>query len=283
MHPSLRRIGIALSGIALCTTLLAACDTTSSASTSPANTPFPANTIAIDAGTQLFFPFITVIDADTTLTFANNDTAVHDVKSVPVADPSEASFVNPSGVINQTLPGGSQLRLTFTKPGLYDLYDDTQATIDKTYHRVSANKDSAGFPYAPEAVIWVKGAVSDLPMTTKNSVIAGNDAFQLDFLAVKAGGMGMWHNYDSDPHYVNIAPSFAGLNPAKIGDGINEILGTADAPPDGSTKMLTFTTPGLYYYYCSAHADFDTTLNRAKAHNNASIFPMVMEGFVLVN
>jgi plastocyanin len=283
MHPSFRRMGIAFSGIVLCATLLTACGSTNSTSNAVATTPTPINgTIIIDAETQLFMPFITVVDVNAQVTFTNNDTTAHDVKSVPLADPSQANFLNPTGSINQTVQGGATKKLTFTKPGLYDLYDDTQATIDKTYHRVAANKNAAGFPYAAEAVIWVKGTITGLPKTTKNSIIAANDAFQFDFVAVATNGTGIWHNFDVDAHYVSITPSFAGLNPAKVGDNVNRVLGTDGAPPKGADLSLTFTTPGLYYYYCAAHANFDTTLNRVNAHYDTSIFPLVMEGFVLV-
>ncbi|MBA3823480.1 MAG: hypothetical protein H0X24_06170 [Ktedonobacterales bacterium] len=284
MRPSFQRASFAVTSVVLGVLFLTACGNSSAASTSttPANTPIPTNGITIDATTKLFTPFVTVVEANTTVTITNSDTVAHNLTSVPVADPTAASFVNPDAAINQTVQGGAKTTLTFTKVGLYDLYDATQATIDPTYHRVAPHKGTAGFPFAAEAVIWVKGTSAGLPTTTKNSVLVGKDAFELDFVAVHTGGTGVWHNYDTDLHYVSLAPSFAGLNPAKVGDNINKVLGTDDAPPTGGNTTLTFATPGLYYYFCSSHADFDTTLNRAKAHTDASIYPIPMEGFVLV-
>ena len=285
MRVSFRRGGIAVTGMALCAIVLAACGSTTSinnASLPPTLTPAPANSITLDEETKLFRPFITVVDANTRVTFINADTTTHNLKSVPITDPSEAAFVNPIKVANQVISGGTTKSLTFTRPGLYDLYDDTQATIDTTYDRVAPNKDAAGFPYAAEAIIWVKGTVAGLPKASKNTVIAGNDIFGLDFVAVQTGGSIVWHDFDTDIHFVTMGPSFSGLNPAKIGDGVNKVLGTVDAPPKGGDITLTFPTAGLYYYYCPAHADFDTFLNRAKSHGDASLFPIPMDGFVLV-
>ena len=285
MRTTFQRLGSAFVGMAVCATFLAACGSSNSANSNVGGltpTPLPPNTVVIDGNSGLFMPFISVIASNSTLTFTNLDTVAHDIKTVPVADKSEAAFVNLGAPVSKAVNGGQSTTLTFTQPGIYDFYDDTQATIDPTYHRVSANKNAAGFPYAPEAVVWVKGSINDLPAKALNSVIAGNDAFQLDFVAVKQGGTVSWHNYDSDPHYVTQPTSFDGLNPSQIGDGANKLLGKTDAPPNGETKSYTFGTAGLYYYYCTAHADFDSTLNRAKAHDNASIFPIPMEGFVLV-
>jgi len=70
------------------------------------------------------------------------------------------------------------------------------------------------------------------------------------------------------------------INPADIGP--YQIKGTEAAPPTGATIAIPFTTPGLYYYYCSAHADVNVTWHRAQAHKDASEAPIPMEGFVLV-
>jgi plastocyanin len=290
MRTSFFRSSVLLAGLTISIMLLAACGSTSDAgtNTTPAqSTPAPTTpTINLNVTTHLFEPFITVVDpatTGTTVTFINNDTVAHDLKSVPLADNSELSFVNVSGTISKTIPAGGSITLNLTKPGLYDLYDDTQATFDKTWKRVKTKANTAGFPHAAEAVIWVKGAIAGLPSAVKNTVIAGNDDFQLDFVAVKTGGSVTWHNYDTDKHYVSM-PSTFGLNidPAKIGDGLNLVNGTDDAPPNGGDTKLTFATPGLYYYYCTAHADFDTGLDRANPHPDASVFPIPMEGFVLV-
>src|SRR5579875_2787492 len=257
------RFSAALAGLAVVTALLAACGSTSNAATSTStgsSTPTaPATpTITLDATTHLFEPFITVVDpaaGGTTVTILNNDTVAHQVQSVPLADKSELAFVNPSGTINRTIAPGGSITLNLSKPGLYDLYDPTQAAVDKMTSRVKTKPDVAGFPHAAEAVIWVKGTIPGLPGTAKNSVVAGQDDFLLDFVAVKTGGTVDWHNYDTDKHYVTFPDSFGpGINPAKVGDGLDEIKGTDDAPPKGGDVKLTFTTPGLYYYYCTAHA-----------------------------
>jgi plastocyanin len=239
-------------------------------------------TITLDATTKLFTPFITTISAGTTVDFTNADSVPHDVKSVPTEDPqAESSFVNLI-TIDQSLAAGQTFAQTFTAPGLYDVYDDTQATIDPIYHRVMANKDNPGFPFAPEAVIWVKGGIAGFIPSNKNTVISGQDDFQYKFNAVQSGSPVTWHNYDSDDHYVTDPGAFRTVNPADFGDGTNDINGTVNAPPMGGDVTLTFYVPGLYYYYCTAHADFDPALDRAKPHDDASIYPEVMEGFVLV-
>ena len=246
----------------------------------------PGATITIDATTRLFAPFITVVDPVITgsnVTIVNHDTVAHDVRSVPHASPTEAAFVNVSGPLDKTIPAGQSITLSLTKPGLYDLYDDTQATIDSHWRRVKAKANTAGFPYAAEAVIWVKGIITGLPARTPNSVSAGNDDFTTDFIAVSAGGTVTWHNNDTDKHYVTDPGTFGvNINPARFGDGLNQIKGTDDAPPNGGDIALTFTTPGLYYYYCTAHAKFTPALERAMAHPAASVYPIPMEGFVLV-
>jgi hypothetical protein len=45
---------------------------------------------------------------------------------------------------------------------------------------------------------------------------------------------------------------------------------------------MVFSDPGLYYYYCSAHASINARWHRAVANTDASEFPIPMEGFILV-
>ncbi|MBA3822780.1 MAG: hypothetical protein H0X24_02605 [Ktedonobacterales bacterium] len=261
-------------GIVLGASLLGACGR-------PPMTVSP--TVTLDATTKLFLPFITAINPNTTVIFKNADAATHTLKTVPNADPTTVGgFLNP-GTITQSLNSGQQIGITFTTPGLYDLYDDTQATIDPTYHRVKANNGTVGFPYAPEAVVWVRGnPPGKVAPDTKNSVIAGVDGFQYQFTALQYHGTLTLHNYDTDKHYASDPGTFEGVNPTAIGNSVNVILGTDDAPPDGGDTPLTFYVPGLYYYYCTAHANFNTQLQRAIPHKDASLYPIVMESFVLV-
>ncbi len=274
MQSSFARWLTVCTGIVLCTTFLGGCGRPPAAKTP---------TITINAATKLFAPFVTTINPNTTVTFVNADGGTHTLKTVPNADPSTVGgFLNP-GTINQSLSGGQQIGITFTTPGLYDLYDDTQATIDPTYHRATANKGTVGFPYAAEAVIWVRGnPPGQVAPNAKNSVIVGVDGFQYEFTAVQFHGTLTVHNYDTDKHYASDPGPFGGVNPTAIGNGVNVIYGTDDAPPDGGDTPMTFYVPGLYYYYCTAHANFNAQAGRAVAHKDASLFPIVMESFVLV-
>jgi plastocyanin len=285
------RSSIILVSIALCATILAACGSTdmgASSSTAAATTPTtpPAPIITIDPTTKLFVPFITVVDPTTegsAVTFTNTDTVIHDVVSVPLADPSEAAFVNPTGRITKVMPAGQSITITLSQPGIYDLYDDTQATIDPIYRRTKPRANTAGFPYAAEAVIWVKGTIPGLPKKATNHVVKGQDDFFMPFNAITVGGSVTWHDFDADKHYVSDPGTFGpDINPTKFGDGLNVINGTKDAPPNGGDMTLTFTMPGLYYYYCSAHAAFDPGLLRDQADYFSTIYPIPMEGYVLV-
>ena len=274
MHFTASRWSAVLMGIALCASLLAACGKPHVAT---------APTITIDAATKLFTPFVTTINPNTTLTFENADSDTHDIKTVPNADSSSIGVYLNAETIDQSLSGGQVYTHTFTTPGLYDLYDDTQATIDPTYHRVKANAGTAGFPFAPEAVIWVRGnPPGNIAPDAKNRVISGVDDFQYQFTAVQYHGTLTMHNYDTDKHYASDPGPFDGMNPTQIGNGTNELDGTDAAPPDGADYSLTFDLPGLYYFYCTAHADFDQGAQRAKPHTTASVYPIVMESFVLV-
>lgn len=277
-----------LPAVLLLTSLLAACG--SSSGNNPGTSPQTSkNTIAITAGA--FVPFITVVKAGDTVTWKNTDSVAHPVMSTPkhtnpqgdnsgiAYDPS--AFLNLDN-ISQTVAPGATATQTFSKPGLYDFYDNTKATWDAATSRVKANANAPGFPLAMEGVIWVQGNISGLPMTAKNGVLTGKDDFLFNFVAIQKGGTVNWHNYDTDKHYVSLIPGWkAPINPMDI--GLNTLKGTADAPPNGGDTPVTFSTPGLYYYFCTSHADPDATTNRVKAHTDASLYPIPMEGFVLVN
>jgi len=137
-----------------------------------------------------------------------------------------------------------------------------------------------------DGVIWVKGAISNLPSATTNRIPPKHDDFQTEFLAINPGSVS-WHNFDTDPHFLSLVPGWsdaddqpqAVINPADI--GINRIAGTDDVP-GGDTIAVIFSKPGLYYYYCPNHAHIDAATHRAEAFKLASEYPIPMEGFILV-
>ena len=101
------------------------------------------------------------------------------------------------------------------------------------------------------------------------------------YVAIMAGGSVSWHNTDASLHVVSPVLGLSQpINPANI--ATTTVLGTRNLP-GGETKMITFSTPGLYYYYCPPHASLNATFHRAQALPKVTEFPIPMEGFVLVS
>lgn len=259
--------------------LLAACGSTASIETSTSsNTPAAPHTatVTIPTGQEIFAPFILVVQPGTLVTWQNHDSTAHTIATTS----NHSAFLNPQA-FSLMAATNQNVSLAFTKPGIYDYFDKTQATWDAADLRVKANKGVPNFPLAMEGIIWVQGPLSSLPSTTANIIPSGKDDFTTDFLAIRQGGTVSWHNNDTDIHFVGqVAGWSVPINPVNIGD--NQLNGTDAAPPHGETKTMTYTTPGLYYYYCLAHATINTQWHRVQAHTDASEFPIPMEGFLLV-
>lgn len=237
--------------------------------------PTSAAMVTIPASQDVFSPFILAVQPQTTVTWLNSDTASHVIKTTP----DMSSFLNPQP-ISMTVAAGQQATMTFTQPGVYDYYDSTKAVWNKKDHRVGADKGVPFFPLSMEGVIWVQGHIDGLPSTVKNGM-PGIDDFTQDFVAITAGGSVAWHNIDASLHVVSPVPGLSQpINPANI--ATTTVLGTRNIP-GGETKMITFPTPGLYYYYCPPHASLNATFHRALALPKVTEFPIPMEGFVLVS
>jgi len=234
----------------------------------------PRATITIPRGQMLFTPFILVIRPGTRVTWQNEDTVVH----VIVTTLSSKAFLNPQ-VVRLSVPAGKSIAFAFTKPGLYNYFDPTQADWNGLDQRVAAHKGVPNYPLAMEGIIWVQGPLGGLPSAVTNT-IPGRDDFSQDFTALPKGGTIAWQNTDKDLHSIAWVPGWqAPINP--VNPGPIEIKGT-DAQPGGGSQKLTLTTPGLYYYYCPTHASVNNTWKRAQAHKDASEAPIPMEGFILV-
>ena len=273
-----KRLSFTFVVVVLGATLLAACgNSPSSASHVRSGTPSPHTaSVTIPAGQELFAPFILTVQPNTSVTWQNQDRVSHTILTTW----DQSTFLNPQA-FSLTAAARQKVSFTFTRPGVYDYFDKTQATWDKKDHRVQARTGVRNFPLAMEGIIWVQGPIANLPSSATNFIPAGKDDFTTDFIAISQGGTVLWHNSDTDQHFISLVYGWAApINTADIGP--YQIEGTAEAPPTGGSTSVIFNRPGLYYYYCSAHADVNLTWHRAQAHNDASEAPIPMEGFVLV-
>ena len=277
-----KRPSFTLAVAVLGATLLVACgsSTSSSSSTKSASTPPPTSpntaSVTIPQGQDLFTPFILAVQPNTIVTWQNNDAVSHTIMTTW----DQSTLLNPQA-FSLTAAAGQKVSFTFTKPGLYDYFDNTKAKWIDADRRVKANTGVPNFPLAMEGIIWVQGHISGLPSSANDIITNGKDEFTTDFIAINQGGTVFWHNSDTDKHFVALVYGWSvPINAADIGP--YQIKGTQADPPTGETTAVTFTTPGLYYYYCSAHADVNVTWHRAQAYKDASEAPIPMEGFVLV-
>ena len=274
-----KRLSYTFAAVVFGTALLVGCGGAISNGTTTRgnNNTLRTASVSIPRGQELFAPFILTVQANTVVTWQNNDSVSHTIMTTW----DQSTYLNPQA-FSLTAHARQKVSFTFTRPGVYDYFDDTQARwIDKD-QRVKANLGVPNFPLAMEGVIWVQGHIPDLASSATNFIPSGKDDFTTDFIAIRSGGRVTWHNEDTDKHFISMVYGWsAPINAADLGPF--QVDGTASAPPNGGITDVIFTTPGLYYYYCAAHADVNTTWHRAQAHKDASEAPIPMEGFVLVS
>jgi plastocyanin len=269
-------LSFTLALVVLGSTLLVGCGSATSSGSQTAYAAPRVASVTIPQGQEVFSPFILTVQPNTIVTWQNNDTMPHTIMTTW----DQSNFLNPQAFA-LNVAASQKVSFTFTKPGLYDYFDNSQATWDKTDDRVSAKKHGPNFPLSMEGIIWVQGHISGLPSSATNAIPKGKDDFITDFLAITQGGTVSWHNGDTDKHFIDQVYGWSGsINPVDLGN--NLVKGTDDAPPNGGTTTVHFNMPGLYYYYCSAHADVNLQWHRVAAHKDASEAPIPMEGFVLV-
>ena len=256
--------------------LLVSCGSATSSGSATIHAAPPVASVTIPRGQEVFSPFILTVQANTMVTWQNNDTVAHTLMTTW----DQSTFLNPQAFALHA-EAGQNVSFTFTRPGLYDYFDNSQAIWNKTDDRVAAEKGRPNFPLSMEGIVWVQGHISGLPSSATNSIPNGKDVFTMDFLAITVGGTVSWQNRDTDMHYIDSVYGWSKpINPVDIGP--NQVKGTDDAPPKGGSITIHFTIPGLYYYYCSAHADVNLQWHRPAARKDASEAPIPMEGFVLV-
>src|SRR5713101_7476429 len=255
-----RRLSYTLAVVVFGATLLVGCGGATRTTTRGNNTTAHTASVSIPKSQQLFVPFILAVQPNTVVTWQNSDSVSHTIMTTW----DQSTFLNPQA-FSLVATAGQKVSFTFTRPGVYDYFDNTQARwVDKD-QRVRANLGVPNFPLAMEGVIWVQGHISDVPSSAANVIPKGKDDFATDFIAIRSGGRVICHNGDTDKHFISLVYGWsAPINAVDLGP--YQINGTASAPPRGGSTDVTFTTPGLYYYYCAAHADVNTTWHRVQAH-----------------
>lgn len=229
---------------------------------------FPRATITIPRAQMLFTPFLLAIQPGTRVSWQNEDTVAHNIATTS----SQQAFLNPQA-IRLSVAAGKIISFAFTRPGLYIYADPTQASWNGTDQRVSAHRGVPNYPLAMEGVIWVQGPLAGLSSST-TVTIPGRDMFSPAVVALSPGGTVTWRNADRDEHIVAPVPGWqAPINPVTF----SPLILTGE-----STRQRTFSTPGLYYYYCPIHASIQHTWKRAQAHKDASEAPIPMAGLLLV-
>jgi plastocyanin len=104
-------------------------------------------------------------------------------------------------------------------------------------------------------------------------IVPATDLFAPYILVTNAGDSVTWMNDDAVVHTVVTVPRAAG--------------GAIDPEPfqivlqPGQQSTMTLRSPGVYYYYCGAHATL-TSQVRAAAMSGMRPYPLPMDGFIYV-
>jgi plastocyanin len=104
-------------------------------------------------------------------------------------------------------------------------------------------------------------------------IIPNNDLFAPYIAQLNVGDTVTWVNEDTVLHTILTSPTAQGhaVNPEQF----QFVLGP------GKSASITLRQPGLYYYYCDAHAMLPDD-GPAAAHNGVRAYPMPMDGFLYV-
>jgi plastocyanin len=205
-----------------------------------------------------FEPFLLEIAAGGTVTFTNQDADAHTVVSMPT-DPVDFKLL---------VESGKSVKQTFTQPGIYGYYCDAHSDYDRTTGLIKAKKGADAYPISMYGMILVGG--DSLPLFAGKAKIVMPSADRFDPLAtaVKQGTQVTWTNLDSDAHTVLTDPGVS-------------VQFKFVVPANGNASY-TFDKPGIYPYYCDAHATWNPEIKRVQARAGSSEFPAAMEGVVFV-
>ncbi len=205
-----------------------------------------------------FEPFLLEIKSGGTVTFTNQDADAHTVVSMPTDPVDFKLFVEP----------GKSVKQTFTQPGIYGYYCDAHSGYDRTTGLIKANKGADAYPISMYGIILVAGDSLPISAGKAKIVMPEADRFLPLSMAVKQGTQVTWTNLDSDAHTVLTDPGVS-------------IQFKFVVPANGNASY-TFDKPGIYPYYCDAHATWNAEIKRVQARPGSSEYPAAMEGVVFV-
>lgn len=247
-----------LTGLALVAIVGTACGNASaSGAANSSASGLPASATVTIPKADRFEPFLLEVAQGARVTFVNKDSDEHTVVAMPT-DPLDFKLA---------VAPGKSATYTFTQPGIYGYYCDAHSSFDPSTGLVIANKAADAYPISMYGIILVGGATLPIQVGHAKVVMPSADWFEPLAISVKAGTQVTWSNLDSDAHTVVADP------------GSSEFRFVA---PANGTVSYTFNKPGIYAYYCDAHATWNGELKRVQARTASDVYPAAMEGVVFV-
>jgi plastocyanin len=202
-----------------------------------------------------FTPPAVMIDVGDSVVWSNKADEKHTVVTVPGS---------PEALLLPTYPGKT-VSFKFSKPGIYVYYGDEDAMFDPARRRVASKSDADFYPIAMEGIVVVRGP--GFAGTEAASINIQEGAYVPNVVVVQPGGKVTWTNADSSEHSVVLR---AGGEPGQL------------TIPPGQSQTAGFSKTGLYFFYSSRDADYNTKLALAEAKNGARTYPVAMQGYVVV-
>jgi len=210
----------------------------------------------------VFLPAVVVANAGDTITWRNADSRSHTIRAA--AAPATVEGL----ALPASIAAGQRASVTLTRAGVYDLYGSPDASYDAKRGRVVAQKGAATYPVPMEQVVVVMGP--GFRGNASATVTSPGDVFTPYVTVIRQGGTVTFRNTDQDPHLAASTPNSPGRFPQAV------------VVPGGKSMTVRFAAPGVFEYYCSIHAAYNTAYQQPAALKTADAYPVAMAGFIVV-
>lgn len=232
---------------------------------------------------QGFQPMILKLVAGETLPVTNQGSQALGLASAPGAPEPIKADIKP----------GEKKNLTWSRPGIYLLYDNQTTRFDSKVGQVVARKESPYFPLpAYAAVVVTDEHGGGIPFSEKALINIPDSymTFEPWALVVKAGTPIQFVNEDMDFHIA--MPSAEPMlmpNPEAGRQGGHQLwmeqmesFAPINLPGNGGTEIVTLGSPGVYHYYCPVHAAYNATAGTYAPLKSFGGYPFIMDGLLVV-